>query len=38
MLADQVMADRILAGVARLSAKYGTRIERQYGIGVVQVK
>ena len=37
MLADQVMADRILASVARLSAKYGTRIERQDGIGVVQV-
>jgi poly-gamma-glutamate synthesis protein (capsule biosynthesis protein) len=37
MLADQVMADRILAGVARRSAKYGTRIERQDGIGVVQV-
>ena len=37
MLADQVMADRILAGVARRSARYGTRIERQYGIGVVQV-
>ncbi len=37
MLADQVMADRILAGVARRSTKYGTRIERQDGIGIVQV-
>jgi poly-gamma-glutamate capsule biosynthesis protein CapA/YwtB (metallophosphatase superfamily) len=37
MLADQVMADRILAGVARRSERYGTRIERQDGIGLVQV-
>jgi poly-gamma-glutamate synthesis protein (capsule biosynthesis protein) len=37
MLAEEVMANRILAGVARLSAKYATRIEGQNGVGVVQV-
>jgi len=37
ILADHVVADRVLARVARLSAKYGTRIERQDGFGVVQV-
>jgi poly-gamma-glutamate capsule biosynthesis protein CapA/YwtB (metallophosphatase superfamily) len=37
MLADRVMAERILTGVARLSAKYGTRIGCQDGIGIVQV-
>ena len=37
MLADQVVADRVLARVERLSAKYGTRIERRDGIGIVTV-
>jgi poly-gamma-glutamate capsule biosynthesis protein CapA/YwtB (metallophosphatase superfamily) len=37
MLADQVVADRVLARVERLSAKYGTRIERRDGIGTVTV-
>jgi poly-gamma-glutamate synthesis protein (capsule biosynthesis protein) len=37
ILADQVVADRVLARVERLSAKYGTRIERRDGIGIVTV-
>jgi hypothetical protein len=37
MLADQVVADRVLARVAQLSAKYGTRIERREGFGVVKI-
>jgi len=37
MLADRTIAARVLARVERLSAKYGTRIERRDGIGVVRV-
>lgn len=37
MLAEGAVADRVLARVERLSAKYGTRIERQEGVGVVKV-
>jgi poly-gamma-glutamate synthesis protein (capsule biosynthesis protein) len=37
MLADEVVADRVLARVERLSAKYGTRIDRREGFGVVKV-
>jgi poly-gamma-glutamate synthesis protein (capsule biosynthesis protein) len=35
MLADAATADRVLTRVQRLSAKYGTKVERRDGIGVV---
>ena len=37
MLADRVVADRVLARVERLSSKYGTRIDRREGLGVVEI-
>jgi poly-gamma-glutamate synthesis protein (capsule biosynthesis protein) len=36
MLADGAIADRVLARVQRLSAKYGTKVDRRDGIGVVR--
>lgn len=35
MLADGATAERVLARVERLSAKYGTRVDRRDGIGIV---
>ena len=35
MLADGAIADRVLKRVARLSAKYGTKVELHEGIGIV---
>ncbi len=37
MLAEGAVADRVLSRLERLSAKFGTRIERREGIGVVKV-
>jgi poly-gamma-glutamate capsule biosynthesis protein CapA/YwtB (metallophosphatase superfamily) len=37
MLADQAVADRVLARVEQLSAKYGTQIDRREGFGVLKV-
>ena len=36
MLADATVADRVFKRVEQLSARYGTRIERRDGIGVVK--
>src|SRR5215472_16466214 len=37
VLADAAMAERVIARVARLSAPYGTVMERREGVGVVKV-
>jgi len=37
MLADRVVADHVLARIERLSSKYGTRIDRREGLGVVEI-